>query len=515
MMKLCKSAVSAFAILTCIPQLIQAQTPDDALRSSWYNTLGTARSTAIGGAIGALGGDISSANTNPAGLGLYKSREFVFSPGFLMNRVNSNYRDSASSSSKSGVEYGPIGFVTSGLTGLDHGKISNAFAISVSQIASYNNRVSYSGYNNYSTYAQQFVEELVADGADTLAAENNYINGSSLAYWTYLVDNVRNSNGDLIGYKHQVPVATGIYQQYDAITRGGIHEISIAFAGNHSDRYYIGTAIGIPLADYHRQLTYRESDATNNPDNNFNYSQYTEKFNSTGSGVNLKIGLIYKVGSLLRLGFAFHTPSLMSYSDNLRASMTTDTEKYAGVQTQSSDGLNSGNSVDRKYHLRTPYKMIASAALVLRQSSDTRQQRGFLSADVEYTNHRGTRYSSGQTDDPAGDAYYKALNATIKSYLKNAFNFRVGGELKFDPWMIRAGVAYYGSPYQDKALNASRTQYSGGIGYRYYGIFLDLTYAYVVTKDVNFPYRLNNAANTFANTNQKRGNIVATVGLKL
>jgi len=49
-----------------------AQDPEDALRLSWFNPSGTARSNALGGAMGSLGGDLSANHINPAGLGLYK-----------------------------------------------------------------------------------------------------------------------------------------------------------------------------------------------------------------------------------------------------------------------------------------------------------------------------------------------------------------------------------------------------------------------------------------------------------
>jgi hypothetical protein len=56
---------------------------------------------------------------------------------------------------------------------------------------------------------------------------------------------------------------------------------------------------------------------------------------------------------------------------------------------------------------------------------------------------------------------------------------------------------------------------SGGIGYRNHGMFIDLTYAYTMNKDVNFPYRLNDVPNTFATTKNNRGNLLLTVGFKI
>src|SRR5690242_15408761 len=69
-----------------------AQLPEDVLRYNYFQQQGTARSIAIGGAMGALGGDISALYVNPAGLGMYKTREIVLSPGFAINNNKAAFR---------------------------------------------------------------------------------------------------------------------------------------------------------------------------------------------------------------------------------------------------------------------------------------------------------------------------------------------------------------------------------------------------------------------------------------
>ena len=56
---------------------------------------------------------------------------------------------------------------------------------------------------------------------------------------------------------------------------------------------------------------------------------------------------------------------------------------------------------------------------------------------------------------------------------------------------------------------------SGGIGYRNYGVFVDLTYAHAFNRDINFPYRLSDKANTFAEQSGAAGNVMLTLGFKL
>jgi len=56
---------------------------------------------------------------------------------------------------------------------------------------------------------------------------------------------------------------------------------------------------------------------------------------------------------------------------------------------------------------------------------------------------------------------------------------------------------------------------SGGLGYRNNGIFIDLTYVHAISKDVSFPYRLPDKANTFANVRGTGSNIYLTFGFKI
>ena len=75
-----------------ITTVIYAQIPEDVIRYSFFPQNGTARTLAIGGAMGSLGGDVTATFVNPAGLGNYKTGEFVFTPGFFMNNNKTNFR---------------------------------------------------------------------------------------------------------------------------------------------------------------------------------------------------------------------------------------------------------------------------------------------------------------------------------------------------------------------------------------------------------------------------------------
>ncbi len=487
-----------FLILMGSSLTMFAQEPEDGLRLSWFTPSGTARSNALGGAMGSLGGDLSSNHINPAGLGFYKSSELLLTPKFLVQSNNFSYRGNSSSTTDAKSNFGSVGIVFA-----DGQKRNNwtstAFSISFNQIANFNNHYSFSGKNNFSSYSEKYLEELVKDQADTNSALGNYIFGSSLAFRTYLVDTTADAKGGVTGYQSLVPLSTGVNQSYDAYTTGSYDELAFGWGGNMEDKLYLGASFIMPMIKYTKSLTYSEADATSNPDNSFGAFIIDEHFSSRGWGLGAKLGIIYKPESFLRVGLTIHTPQIISFRDQMSASMTTNTEKYAGIQSASSSELNNGYPGTREYTVSTPLKTTLSTSYFFASPSKPTQPLGFITADLEFVNYAATRFYSNSYDKESTD-YYNLVNDAIKFSYKNNVNFKLGSEIKITSnWMIRGGAAYYGSPYKDETLKASRVVLSGGIGYRTNRNFIDFTIVSSTTKDAIFPYRLNDKPNTYAN----------------
>jgi len=480
-----------------------AQDPEDALKLSWFAPKGTARSNALGGAMGSLGGDLSSNHINPAGLGFYKSSELLLTPTFISTNNNFNYLGYGSSTTKTTSNFGTVGIVFA------DGKrknnwTSSAFSITLTQIADYNNRTSFSGKNNFSSFSEKYLEELVNDRADTLSALNNYIFGSSLAFRTYLVDTTADAKGAVTGYQSLVPISTGVIQRYDAQTSGSYNELAFGWGGNVEDKLYMGASFIMPMVNYNRSTTYSEVDATSNPNNQFGGFVFNENFSSKGWGIGAKLGIIYKPESFLRLGFSLHTPQLITFRDQISTDMTTNTEKYAGTQSASSAELNDGYPGLREYTVATPTKATFSGSYFFAVPNKPTQPLGFISADIEFVNYAGSRFYANNYDKATTD-YYNAVNATMKAIYKNNVNIKVGSEIKLNGnWMLRAGTAYYGSPYKDENIKASHFTVSGGLGYRTNRHFIDLTIVNTAVKDGIFPYRLYDKPNSYATATSNR-----------
>jgi hypothetical protein len=496
-----------------------AQTPEDAVKFSWNPQTGNARTTAIGGAMGSLGGDISATFVNPAGIAFYKTHEFSFSPAFSLNNLKTNFRGNSNGANSNRFMMGTSGMAYA-LPSNSQGKKGRAFSLAFTQTANFNQVLNYKGLNNFSSFSEQFAEEFVRSGLSI----NEALNTKSLvpftvapALFTYLIDtvNVGGTLKVLAAPETILDAGQALQQEFNKTTKGGLYELAGSYAGEVSDKLLVGVTIGIPFTNLQSNTTVTERDTSNNKNNDFQDFTFTDNYTTKGIGVNAKIGIIYRPKDYIRLGLAIHTPSFMSQTDRRETTLTTNLENPVSTFNVSSNTFTDGIKGQSEYYQNTPWKFLLSGAYVFREVLDVTKQKGFISADVEYIKHSGSRFNSNAEEpSPEDKAYYKQLNAVVKDIYKGALNVRVGGEVKFNTLMGRLGFAYYGNPYKDAPVKANRTILSGGLGYRNKGYFIDLTYAHNMSKDFDVPYRLQNSETVFSSVKQTRGNIMATVGFK-
>lgn len=498
-------------------QLVAAQTPEDALRFSWNMQNGTARVQAIGGAMGSLGGDITATFVNPAGLGFFRTGDIAISPSFGFGKTKSTYLGRREDTSANKFAFGTTGVVFGGSHGRE--KRGAAISIAINQMADFKSNVLYRGQNNQSSYSQAFLEEIGnANLKDANQVASGFPFGTSLAFNTYWIDTVGGGTNGNFQFKTRAPIASGLLQQNMVNTSGGITELALGIGASLSDKILVGGSIGVPFLHLDRQTEFIEADASDDPNNNFDYAIFRQGLTTRGVGINLKGGLIYKPVEYWRLGFAFHSPTVYSLTDQNTATITTNTENYQGTQTQNLEDV-SGAASQFKYMHVTPLKLIASVSYVLREIEDVTKQKGFLTADIEYVPYGMSSYFADTENGPADQEttdYLKSLGQAISNAYKGALNFRAGGELKFTTFMVRAGAAYYGNPYRNvHNEKGSRLNLSGGLGYRNKGFYVDATYVYAITKDVNVAYRLQSDPYFNAAIRNNMGKVVLTLGFKI
>ncbi|MBA2745168.1 MAG: aromatic hydrocarbon degradation protein [Flavisolibacter sp.] len=492
----------------------RAQEPVDALKFSWNVPGGSARIQAVGGAMGSLGGDITALFVNPAGLAFYRTGDFILSPAFQSGNAKSTYLGRQERDQHNRFTWGATGFVVGGNG--RNGK-NSAFSIALNRTADFNSRYTYSGQNFSSSYSQKYLEEIGNTGNGNVVA-SEFPFGASLGFNTFWIDTVGGgSQGNFQFQSRSVPlIANGLLQQNTVHTKGGITEIAFGGAAQINNKLMIGGSLGVPLVYYEKDVEFIEADPTSDPNNKFDFARVNETMSTKGVGINLKAGLIYKPQEYWRLGLALHSPTFYSLTDMNDITVTTNTEGYKGEQFISTTDI-TGADHEFKYYFHNPYKVIGSISFVIRETEDVTRQRGFITADVEYVNHKASSYytSEENSDDAFTKNYLKSLNTAIDNAFRGAFNYRVGGEIKFTTIMARLGAAYYSNPYKNiEGEKGSRLNLSGGLGYRNQGFFIDLTYVHAMTRDVNFAYRLQQSPNSIASIRQTTGNILATVGFK-
>lgn len=475
-----------FTLLGCSLNAF-AQDPDDVLKFSWFAPNGTPRSNALGGAMGSLGGDLSSSHINPAGLGFYKSSEFLLTSKFANKSNSIDYFNTNTSVSSNKLNLGNIGIVLAD-GHKKNGWTSTAFSISYTQLADYNNHYGFAGKNTYSSFTEKFADQLYDSEASLTDAQQNFIYGSSLAIHSKLVNPIYDANGFITDYRTTIPIGA-LQQKSDVVTKGGYNELAFGWGGNIEDKLYLGASLTLPMINFSKTNYFGET----------GYFDFYEESSSKGFGLGAKLGLIYKAEPFLRFGFTYHTPQIISFRDGLSAEM------YSNALPNGLSSYDLKNNYRNNYYpesfdyaMTTPSKAIISSSYFFANPSKPTQPLGFISADIEWVKYAGTRFYSNDNNQDVVN-YYKDLNYIIKNTYKNNINIKIGSELKLNGnWMARAGTAYYGSPYQDDNLKASHWVLSGGIGYRTEKHFIDFTIMNTIVKDAIFPYRLTEKSSYFA-----------------
>lgn len=468
-------SASLLLIATGYTWYAAAQDETDALRYSQTAPQGTARSMGFGGALGAIGGDFTSLGVNPAGIGVYRNSELTVTPSLKLNNSSSSYINNTTDDNNTRFNINNLGVVfTSAATGQRYNKSkwkAASFGIGINRIADFSSNYMYSGRNTQSSISEIFL-------ADAIAYPNDFEDNSTLVglgYNSYLLDYI-----DTIGYLKVANFNTGLNQMKTVEERGGITDINFSFGGNYMEKLLLGATVGIPTVRYRQDATLREEDASGDPDNDFDYFEYNRSFNTRGTGINLKLGFIYNFTSNFRGGIALHTPTYFSMTEEFSQYVISNTENFK-YYLQESD-INPVTRVDAPvseytYGLVTPWKAVVSGAGII-------GKRGFISVDYEFVDYSSTRYLFEDID-----SYYEnQINNGIKNMYKGASNLRVGGELRFDLVMLRAGFGYYGNPYQDASRGSERISGSAGVGMRFDNVFIDLGFMRTMFTQVERPY---------------------------
>ena len=504
-MKTSKFLLSGLAFFGLAGSVL-AQSQEDALRFSRLDFGGTARVQGLAGANQALGADISSLAGNPAGLGLFRRSEFNVTPGLTFNETLSKANGVSTSDNRNNFNISSVGVVFTDRK--DDADMSDwrsgSFGIGFTRLNNFQNSVSYhSQIDSRNSIVYYFADEAFFNNR-TVAGLNDEFNSNNiyslegLAWATYLldIDTARN--------EFTVPALAGqVRQQEDIITRGAQYQWDFAYGASYRDKLFIGGSIGIMSSRYVRERMYREIDTDANTD--FEQLVMSDELRTTGTGINLRVGLIYKPSDIVRFGASVQTPTWSGYKDKFDTSLSA---KYA------SDGTFTASAVpgEYSYNIYTPFRANGGVAVFA-------SKYGFFTADVEFVNYGSTRFAVTYSDDvppPTQDEkdYFRAVNNNMRRDYQKAFNLRFGAEGRYNIFRFRAGYAHYGSPYSDSSLDGTKSYRTAGVGIRQQRTYLDLAYVNSSVNSLYSPFEFRDGGGeTVVKTDNDYHGVLVTFGV--
>ena len=512
----------------------EAQTQYDAARLMGNELNGTARFVGMGGAMGALGGDISVIGTNPAGIGIFRSNDLSVSFGFNQTSVESNFMGSSMKDKRTRASFDQVGFVYSTKIGNNTSLRFVNFGFNYHKSKNFN-RLFASGGNLTGGLSQTwqmanmmgvYMDEVGVPEADT-GNELDEIYNSNNPYDVNRYDapylgvmGIRtnllgvNSENKLIGWD-------GLGNKYTSREEGGIHQYDFNVAFNFQDRFYLGLTLGAYDVNYNRSSYYTE-DVAYGADEGF--YELNNWFETRGSGIDLKLGTVVRPfeDSPFRIGFAIHTPTWYNLSDYHSADLYSDvtfnyqdgTSEQLKTEEFTPDYVK-GDS-QRDYKLTTPWKFNVSAGTTF---------GGLVALGAEY------EYEDFSTAKLAYEDGVKMdyQNSAISEDLKGVHTLRLGMEVRVMPeFSMRAGYNYSTAAFKDgafKSLNwndtrtdteynnsKERNTFTFGIGYRGSVVYADLAYKYDMYKS-DF-YAFDDLDLSATKVDNERHQLLLTVGAR-
>lgn len=473
----------------------QSQEISDALRYSQDNLSGTARFRAMSGAFGALGGDLSSINVNPAGSAIFSNNQMAITLSNYDLKNNSNYFGTSTSEKNNSFDLNQAGavFVFNSRGNSNWKKVS--LGINYENTNNFDNGLFSAGTNpnnsigNYfMSYAnnsnngapvpQEFVNRVPGETISDLYSflgtnlpNNQYqnLNGFSaqqafLGYQGFVIDAVDTNNNNS-PYTSNVPAGGNYYQENSIYSTGYNGKLSFNAATSYNDKLYIGLNLNSHFTDYRKSSTfYEDNNAPLTADYTVSRLSFENDLYTYGTGFSFQVGAIAKLTNEVRVGLAYESSTWYNLNDELSQRLV--------VVRSASNADDITNDVNPQYvnryelyKLQTPSKLTGSFAYVFGKT-------GLISVDYAMKDYSNTKFK------PENDSYFNNLNSEVNSTLTSTGELRIGAEYKIEALSLRAGYRYEQSPYKNAVTLGDLTGYSGGLGYSFGSTKVDLAYSY-------------------------------------
>jgi len=242
-----KSGYFAIAILFA-SSLSFSQNDIDALRYSQTGVGGNARFVSMGGAFGALGGNVSCLSYNPAGIGIYRKGELNISPGINFSSVKSSYNGTDTKEFTPSLVFNGCGLAGSWDSRNDD-DVRHSFGVSLNQLQNFNSTTLVEGRSKGSSIMSDIINN--ANGYSIANLDPSY---AGMAFSTYLLDTI---NGKYYGF---IDPKQDLLQSKTIKQTGRMNEMAVGYTYGYKDKLYLGASFGMPMINFSYSSKYIESD---------------------------------------------------------------------------------------------------------------------------------------------------------------------------------------------------------------------------------------------------------------
>lgn len=466
---------------------------------------GTARFQSMSGAFGALGGDLSALNINPAGSAVFTTSAFSVSAGYYGKDNKGHYFNQQNKSDVSDLEFNQAGgvFVFNNTSNSPWQKFSLAVGYELNNSFENQYRISGNGTSSIASYFANNAQGIPLNELEVFSGENvtdryidlGYSHGfpaqqALLGYQNYIINPVSENEGET----QYVSNATfdNLHHNQQVFTSGFNSKFIVNFATQFTDQFYFGAGLNFHSVEREKITQFDEqgyADASN-----LQYVQFDNELFTYGNGFSFNLGGIAKVNDQIRFGASYQSPTWYSMTDELFQRINTDYYPEASsTELLYSENTPHTTLVFPDYKIQIPGKWTGSMAYVFGTN-------GLISVDYQYQDMTNAKLK------PNNDAYFAGENQLIAQEFKVTSTVRVGGEYRIDNLSLRAGYRFEESPYADGFAMGDLQGYSAGIGYTFGASRLDLGFSQS-QRDYNIPLYDTGLSST-AHFDQKRTRVV-------
>ena len=448
---------------------------NERITNSSSDVIGTARYVGMGGALGALGADMSVISWNPAGIGIYRRSDIAMTFGGTWGKsyINEENRGKAT--------FDQAGFVY-------HMPLNSTTCPHINLAFNYQKKINF----NHNFYASNGAlgglsqMDQLAELARFYETEGFNLPGLALdnGFFDPVIDEDGNQIKDERGrgyYCNDYPSSSNIYTHH---SEGSLQSFDFNLSTSINDRVFLGLTLGIDNMRYRGWNVYGENSIDKYTQNEIANYDLNNDVNISGTGVNVKLGAIFFPipDNSLRFGFAVETPTwyrlqnstLFSIYNYFRETSTEEWESYL------------------KFKLRSPWKLRASIG-------STVGSNFAWDVDYEFATYASTSMGYPKYEDVSyGNMKDVAMNQLTRDNLRGTHTLRAGFEINATKELaFRLGYNLSTSAYKKHVgfdqyeLNSAAMDYATGtsymrlgttnlltlgVGYRTKSFYIDLAY---------------------------------------